>query len=246
MPIVRERSEISKGGTIRCRYCGRTRPEEKFATEKGPDGKYRRNLDQRCRDCNWFIRDKKKEGLSVQEAIALRMRMFGLDPSSVGRALEETEENRRLGTGLDQGTEQSTPKRAGMDPNSLRIEYPVFQPGRQYSRKADIHERYGGQQRGGISTPAKYPVIFIFTGSAGKQHGYRDIWLDGDTFEYWGEGQIGDMSFTSGNKAVRDHIDDGKDLLLFESVEGPGGLVRYVGSDPVVAGEGGPSATSSR
>ena len=39
----------------------------------------------------------------------------------------------------------------------------------KYNRKKDIHERFGGQQQGGISTPANHPFVFIFTGDA-------DLW----------------------------------------------------------------------
>jgi 5-methylcytosine-specific restriction enzyme A len=37
------------------------------------------------------------------------------------------------------------------------------------------------------------------------------------------------MEFTSGNKAVRDHLDEGEELHLFESLPAPGGRVRYIG-----------------
>ena len=43
---------------------------------------------------------------------------------------------------------------------------------------------------------------------------------------YTGEGQIGDMDFIRGNRAIRDHIDEGEDLHLFEYVDQ--GLVRYI------------------
>ncbi len=65
-------------------------------------------------------------------------------------------------------------------------------------------------------------MIFIFTGSAGRPHGYRDRWLDDDTLEYWGEGQEGDMTFVRGNRAVRNHVLDSKDLFLFASTQQSG------------------------
>ena len=37
------------------------------------------------------------------------------------------------------------------------------------------------------------------------------------------------MAFISGNKAVGDHISDGKELHLFEGIDGSGGNVRYLG-----------------
>ncbi len=103
----------------------------------------------------------------------------------------------------------------------------MFEKGRLYRRRTEIHGRFGGQVQGGISTPSKYPMIFIFTGEEGKPHGYRDRWLNDDTFEYWGEGQVGDMSFVRGNRALRDHVSDGRDVFLFASTK-LSGMYRFV------------------
>lgn len=102
-----------------------------------------------------------------------------------------------------------------------------FVPGKHYNRRADIHGEYGGQQQGGIATPANHPVIFIFTGR-GDRHGYADTWLEDGTLRYCGEGQIGDMRMTAGNRALRDHAADGKDVLLFEKL-GSGRPVEFIG-----------------
>jgi 5-methylcytosine-specific restriction protein A len=51
-----------------------------------------------------------------------------------------------------------------------------FQVGRTYNRRRDVHGRYGGQMQGGICTPKDYPVVFAFTGTSGRQHGYADGW----------------------------------------------------------------------
>ena len=67
-----------------------------------------------------------------------------------------------------------------------------------------------------ISTPAGARVIFAFTGEVGQQHGYTDYWTDDGVFCYFGEGQTGDMTFRAGNKAIRDHAANGKDLLVFQ------------------------------
>jgi 5-methylcytosine-specific restriction protein A len=48
-------------------------------------------------------------------------------------------------------------------------------------------------------------------------------------FLYTGEGQTGDMEFVRGNRALRDHATNGKDVLLFESL-GKGEGVRFVGN----------------
>lgn len=103
---------------------------------------------------------------------------------------------------------------------------PLFDLQRSFRRRR-LHEAYGGQERGGISTPAKYPFVLLFTGDSGEQFGYRDEWLPDGTFRYTGEGQVGDMRMTGGNRAIRDHALDGKDLLLFEKTEKA--YVKYVG-----------------
>lgn len=104
----------------------------------------------------------------------------------------------------------------------------VFEVGRTYDRRQEIHEPYGGQWQGGISTPANQPFIFLFTGESGEQYGYRDGWDQNGVFLYTGEGQVGPMEFTRGNRAIRDHAKDGKDLHLFESL-GKGRRYRYLG-----------------
>ena len=98
----------------------------------------------------------------------------------------------------------------------------------QIYRRTDLHAAFGGQRQGGISTPSGKNVILLFTGASGTQHGYVDGW-SGPVFCYFGEGQTGDMSWIRGNLAVRDHVADGKDLLLFEILETPRSHVRYLG-----------------
>ena len=41
-------------------------------------------------------------------------------------------------------------------PESVMSEFEI---GKIYSRRTDIHARFGGQQQGGISTPASAPII---------------------------------------------------------------------------------------
>jgi 5-methylcytosine-specific restriction protein A len=103
---------------------------------------------------------------------------------------------------------------------------PLFVPGRKYRRR-DIHAKYGGQRQGGISTPAGFPFVLLFTGESGNKYGYKDRWESPELFLYTGEGQEGDMEFVRGNRAIRDHTHDGKDLHLFKYVDT--GVVRYVG-----------------
>jgi 5-methylcytosine-specific restriction protein A len=96
----------------------------------------------------------------------------------------------------------------------------------QTLKRRDIHDMYGGNWQSGICPSAKMPYIFIFSGSSGQQHGYKDEWLNEDVFSYSGEGQSGDMQFTKGNLALRDHLSQGKRVFLFHYFEK--GIVRYM------------------
>lgn len=105
----------------------------------------------------------------------------------------------------------------------------MFKVGKHYSRLNDIHLLYGGGRQGGISASRTHPFIFLFSGESGKDYGYEDGWQPNeDTFLYTGEGQEGDMSFTRGNKAIRDHLENGKQLMLFEAL-GKGKPVEFIG-----------------
>ena len=107
---------------------------------------------------------------------------------------------------------------------------PLFVPGQLYNRQRDLHARFGGQEQGGMMTPARHNLIFLVTGDSGRQHGYEDHWSeDGTTFFYYGEGQVGDMRFIKANLALRDHSTNGEDVHLFEEVPGKSGYLRYKG-----------------
>jgi 5-methylcytosine-specific restriction protein A len=99
----------------------------------------------------------------------------------------------------------------------------MFIQGHVYRRR-ELHDQYGGQRHGGISTPSRYPFVLLFTGESGEQHGYADGWSTDGLFLYT---EQGDMAFVRGNAAIRDHIDEGKDLHLFAQVKK--GYVRYLG-----------------
>jgi 5-methylcytosine-specific restriction enzyme A len=105
-----------------------------------------------------------------------------------------------------------------------------FVEGAIYNRRADIHARFGGQRQGGIITPAdESSPIFLITGAEGSAHGYSDRLRADGVFEYFGEGQHGDMAFVRGNAAVQTHAERGRDLLLFRKhVEGLRFLGQYV------------------
>lgn len=104
----------------------------------------------------------------------------------------------------------------------------MFEVGKEYKRKEDIHDLYGGQRQGGISTPKNHPVVFIFTSDVGEQHGYKDEYRDDGVFWYTGEGQVGNMKMASGNKAILEHIENHKIIHVFEYTRKA--YVRYVGS----------------
>jgi len=99
-----------------------------------------------------------------------------------------------------------------------------FIPGQPYSRRHDVHQ-YGGNWQGGISPSREHPYIFIFSSASGHQHGYEDGWINDDVFMYTGEGQVGDMVFTRGNLALRDHIQNDKRVLLFISKKNVPGVI---------------------
>ena len=114
------------------------------------------------------------------------------------------------------------------EPSEATLEGLPFKGGSLYHRQRAIHQVYGGQERGGIATPDGVPYVFLFTGESGGQFGYHDGWQRNGVFAYTGEGQLGDMTFVRGNRAIRDHVADGKDLLLFEASR-PKGLYRFLG-----------------
>ena len=53
----------------------------------------------------------------------------------------------------------------------------AFEIGKIYNRVVDIHERFGGQRQGGISTPSGQPYIFIFTGDVGVKYVIKMIFV---------------------------------------------------------------------
>ena len=90
-----------------------------------------------------------------------------------------------------------------------------FERGCIYNRKSDIHDVFGGQQQGGIITPAEAAVVIAITGEKGIGHGYDDRELPDSTFEYFGAGRLGPMKLTDRNKGLLEHSQNGKSLLLF-------------------------------
>ena len=84
-------------------------------------------------------------------------------------------------------------------PENLVFENCPFEIGMSYNRQVDIHQKFGGQERGGIATPEGVPFVFLFTGESGSEYGYTDGWREDGFYGYTGEGQVGDMQFVRGN-----------------------------------------------
>lgn len=95
------------------------------------------------------------------------------------------------------------------------MEKSPFIPDQIYKRST-LHDLYGGNRQGGITPTRSHPYIFIFSGKTGAQYGYKDGWDNEKVFSYTGEGQDGDMKFIRGNLALKDHLDNGKRVFLFE------------------------------
>jgi 5-methylcytosine-specific restriction enzyme A len=85
----------------------------------------------------------------------------------------------------------------------------------QVIKRSDIHDIYGGNRQSGISVPANFPFIFIFSSNTGHQHGYKDQWENDDVFSYTGEGQEGNMKFEKGNLTLLNHVESNKRIFLF-------------------------------
>ncbi len=100
-------------------------------------------------------------------------------------------------------------------------------PGGKIKRSA-LHRRYGGRQQGGISPSAKTPNVFLFTDPArGVRLGYIfDGLADDGLYDYTGEGQAGDQLMVQGNRAIRDHQAEGRELHLFDAA---GKRLTYIG-----------------
>lgn len=91
-----------------------------------------------------------------------------------------------------------------------------------------LHDRYSGIRQGGIAPSRKTKNIFLFTDdSSNNEHGYEtDYWSDDFTFNYCGDGQIGNQELTRRNRQVLNHELDGRKLRLFRPVLGK---VTYLG-----------------
>ena len=85
-------------------------------------------------------------------------------------------------------------------------------------KRVNLHKQYGGRRQGGISPSKQSDNVFIFTDAeAGLLHGYLyDGWRQDGLFHYTGEGQMGDQLMAQGNRSIRDHEAESRDLHLFD------------------------------
>ncbi|MDX6652601.1 MAG: hypothetical protein QOJ38_1382 [Solirubrobacterales bacterium] len=84
--------------------------------------------------------------------------------------------------------------------------------------RQEVHAKYGGRRQGGISPSAQTANVFAITAPTGARYGYiYDGPGDDGYFHYTGEGQVGDQQMIQGNRAIRDHEAEGRDLHLFEA-----------------------------
>jgi hypothetical protein len=86
-------------------------------------------------------------------------------------------------------------------------------------RRTELHTQYGGRRQGGISPSKVSNNVFLITApEKGEQHGYLyDGRRNDGYFHYTGEGQYGDQLMAQGNRAIRDHRVENRDLQLFRA-----------------------------
>lgn len=92
----------------------------------------------------------------------------------------------------------------------------LFEIGKTYHRQKDLHDKFGGNRQSGIAPCAKHPYVFLFTSRRGIEFGYEDGWISSDIFGFTGEGQVGNMVMARGNRAIRDHQEQDRELHLFK------------------------------
>jgi hypothetical protein len=92
-------------------------------------------------------------------------------------------------------------------------------------RRSTLHQRYGGNRQGGISSGRGSTEVLLF-GEGGDQHGYDDGWQPDGLYHYTGEGQRRDQQLVRGNKTILTHAQSGKRLRVFRRASG---TVTYVG-----------------
>jgi len=120
---------------------------------------------------------------------------------------------------------RNAPRSSGTVDSEEKVSAWNLKKGDRILRKK-LHDRFGGGRQGGISPSRKTPNIMIFSDHVvGREHGYADR-KQGDFFLDVGEGQQGDQTMTHGNKAILNHVEDGRAIRLFNGCKGE---VSYAG-----------------
>jgi hypothetical protein len=100
-------------------------------------------------------------------------------------------------------------------------------PGEEHKR-TEVQDKYGGSPQGGIAHSGSSANVLLFTNpKRGRKVGYFDGWGSDGCYHYTGEGQQGDQRMVRGNRAVLQHVQDGRALRLFDAVSS--GVYSYLG-----------------
>jgi hypothetical protein len=110
------------------------------------------------------------------------------------------------------------------DMTTMTVNEWTLEPGDTIRRK-ELHDLLGGSNQGGIAPSSRSDNVFLFA-EVGEEHGYVDGPRADGTYDYTGEGQYGDQVMARGNRAIRDHLENGKALRLFRGARGE---VTYLG-----------------
>lgn len=94
-------------------------------------------------------------------------------------------------------------------------------------RRLDLHARFGGSRCAGIVPSKSEPAVLLFHTEEPSQQFYQDGFDSEGVYWYSGEGTQGDMSWTAANRALRDHAENGRDLLFLQRVQRTDGLWRF-------------------
>ncbi|MFD7506803.1 restriction endonuclease [Streptomyces sp. NPDC059850] len=95
-------------------------------------------------------------------------------------------------------------------------------------KRTKIQSTYGGNHQTGIAHSNSSANVLLFTNpERGHKVGYFDGWGKDGFYHYTGEGQKGDQKMTPGNRAILQHVQDGRALRLFNAVAR--GVYAYLG-----------------
>lgn len=81
-------------------------------------------------------------------------------------------------------------------------------------QRSDLHDQYGGNRQKGISKTAEHDLIFVFLSERGP---YTDWIGKRGHILYTGQGQRGDQEWTWENRYLRDHIEEGLEIHVFQA-----------------------------